>query len=554
MTTNRQTFEEALGSVLQNGPLLERVQKLQRLRTDPEIALRIDTILLERMACQEQALHQVGGHLEEVKQMLDDLTAPPWFPATFVRMIEEPAGRKAMVRDGAGMRLVGIEASLDPAALQPCDEVYLSHNQNVILGRISHQPSWRAGETCAVKQCLPDNRLLVASRGESVVLIAPPQLAGSVREGDLVLCDLTAHVAIERVERPTVGSFLLETTPHESFADIGGLDTQIAQMREALLLHWEHPETARKYGLPRLGSILLCGPPGTGKTFLARAFANFMASLSASGKALFMSIKPGELHSSWYSESERNYREVFRQARERGTAEQPCALFLDELDAVGSSRGQSHMRVHDNVLTALIAELDGLNSRGNVLVIGATNRRDSLDPALARPGRMGDLILDVPRPNRRSARAIFAKHLEPHIPFARNGCGDDHAATRNELIDAAVSSIYAPNAEDLATLVFRDGSRRGVRPPDLISGAVIANICRHAKRKACRREIARTDNPGVTAEDLEIAIDEEFATAAKGLTPANCRQHLEVPQDLDLVKVEISGQRLPRATRYLQTA
>jgi proteasome-associated ATPase len=299
------------------------------------------------------------------------------------------------------------------------------------------------------------------------------------------------------------------------------------------------------------------GPAGTGKTLLAKALANWLASLYPQGRPLFMNIKPGALHSVWYSQSEANYREAFRIAREAGQKNNgaPCVVFMDELDSVGSMRGQSFRRVDDNVLLAFLAELDGLDNRGNVIVVAATNRVDALDVALVRPGRMGDLIIKIPRPNAPAAREILCRHLPEDIPFARNGHGDDSSAARLDYIDAAVSHLYSPNGtNEVATLTFRDGKRQTVRAPDLVNGAVLANIARRASIRACYREI-ETGQEGVSMEDLAFAIEEEMETASRLLTPANCRHHLtDLPQDIDVVKVERVTRRGTRPQRYLKTA
>jgi proteasome-associated ATPase len=248
---------------------------------------------------------------------------------------------------------------------------------------------------------------------------------------------------------------------------------------------------------------------------------------------------------------------LFRIAREVSEANPGCpvVIFFDEIDSIGVGRGQSHMRVHDNVLTALITELDGLVDRGNIIVIGATNRRESLDVSLVRPGRLGDLVLELPRPNRRAAREIFARHLPPDLPYARNGHGEDLEATRLEIIETAVSRIYAPNADaELATITFRDGTRRPVRMPDLINGAMIANIAGNAVERACFRE-QETGDGGVTFEDVDNAIASEFESASRVLTPANCRSHLTgLPHDMDVVNVQPAERKLNRRGRYINAA
>jgi proteasome-associated ATPase len=204
------------------------------------------------------------------------------------------------------------------------------------------------------------------------------------------------------------------------------------------------------------------------------------------------------------------------------------------------------------VLTALAAELDGLEERGNILVIATTNRLDALDEALLRPGRLGDLKIEVPRPGREAAREIFLKHFKADYCYARNGHGDDLGATRAEIMETVVSRIYAPNAEsELATITFRDTKRRTVRAPDIVNGSIIANIARVAGMRAFKRH-ATTGAEGLLLEDVLQALQDEFAAVVRALTPANCHHHLtDLPQDMDVVKVEPVVRKVSRPHRYL---
>jgi proteasome-associated ATPase len=281
-----------------------------------------------------------------------------------------------------------------------------------------------------------------------------------------------------------------------------------------------------------------------------------MAGIAKSGRSHFINIKPGTLNSMWFGQTEANYREAFRTAREASELEKdvPVIVFIDEIDSIGAARGASLMRVDDRVLTSFMAELDGFEDRGNVLVVAATNRRDALDPALLRPGRLGDLVIEIPRPNRKAAAAIFDRYLRRGIPYARDGHGDDLEATRLDIIQTALSRIFAPNSDNrLATLTFRDGKQIAVTAKDLISGAGISKIVQAAVERACFREI-QTGEPGVSLSDVLTAIHEEFQSASRVLTPANCHKHLStLPQDVDVVRVDLPKHKGPRH-RYIATA
>lgn len=529
----------------------EQIHILETARDlSPEAQPHVDRWLVQQLHTLKRGIDEAARNHAELKALHERLTSPPWFVAVFLRRVDATDDKALVVYQGSPRAVTaGDGVSLDEFA--PGDDVLLTQDLNVLMQRLT-PPVTRASEVAEFQYALPDGRLVLKMHEAEVIVRATGTLAtSSLKCGDRVRWDSALAFAFERLPKSEHSAHTLDDMPTESFADIGGLDDQVARLQRGIRLHMRHPDLARRYGLRAATSVLLVGPPGTGKTMVARALARWLGLESSSGRARFMHIKPGALHSMWYAQSEANYREVFRVARETAARHpgEPVVLFFDEVDAIGLSRGGGSIaHVDDRVLTSFMAELDGLEARGNVLVVAATNRRGALDPALLRPGRLGDLVLEIPRPGMAAARAILERHIPASMP-----CGE--ATTRATLIDTVLSRLYAPNAESaVATIAFRDGTTRPVLARELVSGAFLANLARASAERGCARELAE-GVIGVTMADVLDAVDEELGNAASALTPANCHAHLDgLPQDLAVVRVESSLRKPRRPHRFVTAA
>ena len=549
-------LEKVTSSPSDSLTLDDRLALLTRLRESGlEKATAIDRFLIERIACLNETLSTVQEQHGELRDLIGSLTAPPYFPAVVLAGANMPEVQGVLVQTDLERRVVKVGEGIAPDQLKPGDEVFLSHEKNYLIAK-SPRASFLSGEVATYSRSTSDGRMVLRSRDEEVVVLPKADLRDAgLKAGDGVRFSRSAGLAFEKIDPSKGEEFFVEATPADSFHEIGGLDREIESLKRLMTLHMFHPETAGKYRLPRKRSVLMEGPPGNGKTKLARATCNWLAGMSGSGRSHFINVKPGSLNSMWYGATEQRYREIFRVAREAAAAEPnvPVVMFWDEVDSIGSSRGESINRIDDRMLTCFMSELQGLEDRGNIVVLAATNRLDSIDPALLRPGRLGDLILHFPQPRAKAARAILGCHMPLDIPYAANGHRTEFA--RELLLDQAVAQLFAEGPDTvLATLTLRDGKHRVVRAADLVSGAQLEAIAQVALERACVRE-AEGGPSGVTTADMNGAISDFFLAAPRALTPRNARNYLrDLPQDVDVVRVEMAERKVSHPHRYRMEA
>jgi proteasome-associated ATPase len=321
--------------------------------------------------------------------------------------------------------------------------------------------------------------------------------------------DARSNLLVEKLPRPEVEDLLLEEVPDISYADIGGLDTQIEQIADAVELPFLHADLFAEHRLPAPKGILLYGPPGCGKTLIAKAVANSLAKKVAEktggekGRSYFINIKGPELLNKYVGETERQIRLVFQRAREKSEEGWPVIVFFDEMDSMFRTRGSGiSSDMESTIVPQLLAEIDGVEGLRNVIVIGATNREDLIDPAILRPGRL-DVKIKIERPNADAAKQIFAQYLTDEIPIA---AGFDVAT----MIDTTVTEMYRDDEDNqFLEVTYQNGDKEILYYKDFASGAMIENIVRRAKKLAIKRVIAGGDR-GVCTQDLLDSIRQEY--------------------------------------------
>lgn len=396
---------------------------------------------------------------------------------------------------GRRMR-VKVSPMVDMLALAPGTLVRLGQG-TVIVEACGFMPT---GNLYTMVERVGEDRAVVADQQglESLVMLAEPLLK-TARAGDTVLVNASAGYAFERVAKTEVNQLSLEEVPDVTYADIGGLRSQIETIQDSVELPFSNPGLYAQYDLKPPKGLLLYGPPGCGKTLIAKAVANSLSQrLGDGGRAHFINVKGPELLNKFVGETERRIRLIFERARELASEGTPVIVFFDEMESIFRTRGSGiSSDMETTVVPQLLTEIDGVEDIANVIVIGATNREELIDPAILRPGRL-DIKVRVSRPDKEEAKDILARYITPGIPLA---------GTREQLIDAAADAMFEPRP--FVRLELVDGSTETLYYSDFVSGAMIANVVNRAKKLAIKDHLSGVSETGITADHLRQAVRDE---------------------------------------------
>ena len=480
----------------------------KRMRTLEERLLETKGQLSQAIARNEKlsyTLREARDHIATLREEVDKLTQPPSAYGVVVGKNED--GTVDVLTSGRKMK-VTLHPEIDHLELEIGSEVVLNESFNVILARSPEI----TGEVVTIKEVLEDGvRALVVGRAdeERICELADTVRGIHLRTGDTMRLDHRTNLLLEKLPRPEVEDLLLEEVPDISYADIGGLDDQIEQIADAVELPFLHADLFAEHRLPAPKGILLYGPPGCGKTLIAKAVANSLARKVAAatgdekGRSYFINIKGPELLNKYVGETERQIRMVFQRAREKSEEGWPVIVFFDEMDSMFRTRGTGvSSDMESTIVPQLLAEIDGVEGLRNVIVIGATNREDLIDPAILRPGRL-DVKIKIERPNKEAATQIFSRYLSDEIPIAE---GESVPA----MITATVDEMYSEDeANRFLEVTYANGDKEILYFKDFASGAMIENIVRRSKKLAIKRVIGGGPK-GVATADLVASIKQEY--------------------------------------------
>tara|TARA_Y100000385_G_scaffold88325_2_gene90892 strand:+ start:6495 stop:8270 length:1776 start_codon:yes stop_codon:yes gene_type:complete len=450
-------------------------------------------------------LREAREHISTLREEVDKLSQPPSAYGVVVGKNDDET--VDVLTSGRKMR-VALHPEIDHELLNRGAEVVLNESFNVVMARQSEI----SGEVVTAKDVMDDGiRVLVVGRAdEERVCELSDVLRGTlIRSGDHLRLDPRSNLLLEKLPRPEVEDLLLEEVPDISYTDIGGLDDQIEQIADAVELPFLHQDLFAEHQLPAPKGILLYGPPGCGKTLIAKAVANSLAKKVADkvgegkGRSYFINIKGPELLNKYVGETERQIRLVFQRAREKSDEGWPVIVFFDEMDSMFRTRGTGiSSDMESTIVPQLLAEIDGVEGLKNVIVIGATNREDLIDPAILRPGRL-DVKIKIERPNEVGARSIFAQYLTTEIPL-------DQSESIDTMLDATVAEMYQEDeANQFLEVTYQNGDKEVMFYKDFASGAMIENIVRRAKKLAIKRVIDG-GTKGVCTQDLLDSINQEY--------------------------------------------
>jgi proteasome-associated ATPase len=494
---------------LADSPLHSRAVE-QRL-AETQRSLAAVTSQNERLA---QTLREARDQIMTLKEEVDRLAQPPAGFGTFLARNEDDS---IDVFTGGRKLRVNVSPSVDLDELQRGQEVMLNEALNVVAALEFE----KVGEVVMLKEVMADgDRVLVIANAdeERVVRIAEPLRRVKIRAGDSLLLDTRSGYVYEKVPKSEVEELVLEEVPDIDYDDIGGLFGQIETIRDAVELPYLHPELFIEHELKPPKGVLLYGPPGCGKTLIAKAVANSLAKKVAAktgqeGKSYFLNIKGPELLNKYVGETERHIRLVFQRAREKASEGTPVIVFFDEMDSLFRTRGSGvSSDVENTIVPQLLSEIDGVETLENVLVIGASNREDMIDPAILRPGRL-DVKIKIERPDAESARDIFSKYLTAHLPLHAEDLaefGGDRAACVAGMIRATVERMYTETEENrFLEVTYANGDKEVLYFKDFNSGAMIQNIVDRAKKMAIK-DFIDSGSKGLRMQHLMSACVDEF--------------------------------------------
>ena len=448
-------------------------------------------------------LQEAKAQMEALRAEVEKLTAPPSSYAIFSSMNSDGTGNVYV--SGRKMK-VSLHPSVKALGLRKGQEVVLNEALNVIEAKGFDSQ----GEVVRLKDVLEGGRALVTLHfdEEKVAELGDPLLVERLSVGDHLLYDPRSGYVIEKLPKSEAEELVLEEVPDVDYDRIGGLQKELEQVRDAVELPFLYPNVFSEYKLSAPKGVLLYGPPCCGKTIIAKAVANSIAKKLGhlAGKEIrsyFLHVKGPELLNKYVGESERQVREVFKKAKERAADGHPVIVFFDEMDALFRTRGTGiSSDIESTIVPQFLSEIDGVESLRNVIVIGASNRQDLIDPAVLRPGRF-DVKIRIDRPGREAAREIFGKYCTAELPWA---AGEGPAAA----IEAALAEMFATDeTHRFLEATYASGEKETLYFKDFVSGALIESVCTRAKKSAVKRLIA-TGVKGLTAPDLVGAVKTEF--------------------------------------------